>query len=252
MIFYFFKIIQKGWIERVISTQRQAVLWNTTPTTFSWYAFFFPYILWPEHKISNGACGVLEHYCSFYSISITWCAICVYACVFIPLVLLSCPCNFSHCLSPRIPWPIYTQLRAYWVWATCTNDWKHSRLKAGINPPVLQVKSTNHWYTQPKMFNAYYWNFAELNILMTRDIFMKLDTHMNDTVTVCLTLLWKITLSVSPFLLSPIFKIIHFHLWNAVIIISLELGSESVLRNKGYFWPLDLMHGPFEVNSWEN
>ena len=167
---------------------------------------FFSYILWPEHKISNGACGVLEHYCSCYSTSITWCAMCVYACVFIPLVLLSCPCIFSHCLSPRIPWPIYTQLRAYWVWATCTNDWKHSRLKPGINPPVLQVKSTNHWYTQPKMFNAYFWNFAELNILMTTDIFMKLDTHMNDTVTVCLTLLWKITLSFSPFFIVSHFQ----------------------------------------------
>ena len=209
---------------------------------------FFSYIFWPEHKISNGACGVLEHYCSFYSTSITWCAMCVYACVFIPLVLLSCPCIFSHCLSPRIPWPIYTQLRAYWVWATCTNDWKHSRLKPGINPPVLQVKSTNHWYTQPKMFNAYYWNFAEPNILMTTDIFMKLDTHMNDTVTVCLILLWKITLSFSPFVLSPIvFKITHLLLWNVAINISLEPVSESVLRNQA-----NKPHGPFQGNSWDN
>ena len=130
---------------------------------------FFSYILWPEHKMSNGACGVLEHYCSFCSSSITWCAMCVYACVCIPLVLLSCLCNFSHCLSPRIPWPVYTQLRAYWVWATCTNDWKHSRLKPGTNSPVLQVKSTNHWYTQPKMINVYFWNLADLDILMKTD-----------------------------------------------------------------------------------
>ena len=155
MNFYFFKITQKGC--RELSVPRDELFYETQLQKPSLdMHLFFPYILWPEHKISNGACGVLEHYCSFYSISITWCAICVYACVCIPLVLLSCPCIFSHCLSPRIPWPIYTQLRAYWVWATCTNDWKHSRLKPGINPPVLQVKSTNHWYTQPKMINVFF------------------------------------------------------------------------------------------------
>ena len=45
------------------------------------------------------------------------------------------------------------------------------------------------------------------------------------------------------FLYHPFFffKIKHVHLRNAAINISLELGSESVLRNQEYFWLIDLM-----------
>ena len=40
---------------------------------------------------------------------------------------------FSAVYYQAFPWPVYTQSRAYWVWARCTNDGKHSQPKQGSN-----------------------------------------------------------------------------------------------------------------------
>ena len=70
-----------------------------------------------------------------------WAMMCVNACI--------CAVSFMHAFlavyDQAFPCPIYTQSRAYWVWARCTNDGKYSQSKRfNSMTPVLQVEITNH------------------------------------------------------------------------------------------------------------
>ena len=58
-----------------------------------------------------------------------WAMMCANACICTVLSMHA----FSAVYDQAFPCPIYTQSRAYWVWARCTNDGKHSQPKQGSN-----------------------------------------------------------------------------------------------------------------------
>ena len=103
---------------------------------------------------------------------------------------------FSAVYGQAFPCAIYTQSRAYWVWARCSNDGKHSQPKWGSNPWHLSYrlrslttrtpspKCLMHMLTLPfsESTQEFKWNFA-------------------NTVTVCHILKWQLT----PSYLVPLF-----------------------------------------------
>ena len=99
-----------------------------------------------------------------------WAIMCVNACI--------CTVSFMHAFSAvydqAFPCTIYTQSRAYWVWARCTNDGKYSQPKQGSNPWHLSYrqrplttrtpspKCLMHMLTLPfsESTQVFKWNFA--------------------------------------------------------------------------------------------
>ena len=56
-----------------------------------------------------------------------WATMCINACICTVLSMHAFPAVYDQ----AFPCPIYTQSRACWVWAGCTNDGKHSQSKQG-------------------------------------------------------------------------------------------------------------------------
>ena len=143
--------------------------------------------MWPEHNNSNVCGGVLELYSPLCSISYIgpWC-------VLMLAFLQSCPCMlFSAVYDQAFPCPIYTQSRAYWVWARCTNDGKHSQPKRGSNPWHLsyRLRSLTTRTPSPKclmhMLNlpfsestqVFKWNFAN-TVTVCQHIKMAVNSYL--------------------------------------------------------------------------
>ena len=109
---------------------------------------------------------------------------CVNACI----CTVSSMHAFLAVYDQAFPCPIYTQSRAYWVWARYTNDGKHSQLKRGsvlwhlsyrlrsLTTRTPSSKCLMHMLTLPfsESTQVFKWNFA-------------------NTVTVCHILKWQLS-----------------------------------------------------------
>ena len=119
---------------------------------------------------------------------------------------------FSAVNDQAFPCSIYTQSRAYWVWARCTNDGKHSQPKRGSNPWHLSwrlrslttrtpsPKCLMHMLTLPfsESTEEFKWNFA-------------------NTITVCHIIKWQYTLSFRYLSVFLSFPNQMLQLWNNAI-----------------------------------
>ena len=106
-------------------------------------------------------CVVLQFY---------WAMLCVNACI----CTVSSMHVFTAVNDQALPCPIYTQSRAYWVWARCATDGKHSQPKRGSNSWHLfyrlrslttrtpSPKCLMHMLTLPfsESTQVFKWNFA--------------------------------------------------------------------------------------------
>ena len=97
-----------------------------------------------------------------------------------------------HALSvvydQAFPCPVYTQSRAYWVWARCTNDGKHSQPKRDSNPWHLsyRLRSLTTRTPSPKCLM----HMLTLQVSESTQVFK---WNFANSVTVCYILKWQLT-----------------------------------------------------------